>query len=125
MRLSLRLGVTDSSVRSKALCNLKGKLWRATVPHQPGSHGPKHQFTFPNYKKCHASIPEIHSHCQQEAMTPPLTSAAPGSAGMELAAEARGKADTDPEGLPDLSPRRRSLLPTVQQALKQGAVLFA
>jgi len=44
---------------------------------------------------------------------------------MRLAAEARGKADTDPEGLPDLSPRRRSLLPTVQQALKQGAVLFA
>lgn len=58
-------------------------------------------------------------------MTPPPTSAAPGPAGMRLATEARGKADTDPEGLPDLSPRRRSLLPTVQQALKQGAVLFA
>lgn len=62
--------------------------------------------------------------CLQAGVNPSLTSAAPGPAGTGLVAEARGKPGTEPGGLPWLNPGGRSLLPAVQEALEQGAILL-
>lgn len=66
-----------------------------------------------------------HDHCLQAGITPSLISGAPGPAVTGLISEVTGKPGTEPGGLPGLSPGGRSLLPTVKEALEQGAVFLA